>query len=112
MSLPLDGVVVIDLSQIYNGPYATFLLATSGATVIKVEPPGGESLRRRGSVGGAALPFALLNGCKRSIVLNLKTDEGKDLLRDLVRAGGCAGRELRTGSVGPAWRRRGCASGH
>jgi CoA:oxalate CoA-transferase len=87
MSLPLDGVVVIDLSQIYNGPYATFLLATSGATVIKVEPPGGESLRRRGSVGGAALPFALLNGCKRTIVLNLKTDEGKDLLRDLVRAG-------------------------
>jgi formyl-CoA transferase len=85
MSLPLDGVVVIDLSQIYNGPYATFLLAMSGATVIKVEPPGGESLRRRGSVGGAALPFALLNGCKRTIVLNLKTDEGKELLRDLVR---------------------------
>jgi CoA:oxalate CoA-transferase len=87
MPLPLDGVVVIDLSQIYNGPYATFLLAMSGATVIKVEPPGGESLRRRGSVGGAALPFALLNGCKRTITLNLKTDEGKDLLRDLVRTG-------------------------
>lgn len=87
MPLPLDGVVVIDLSQIYNGPYATFLLAMSGATVIKVEPPDGESLRRRGSVGGAALPFALLNGCKRTIVLNLKTDEGKDLLRGLVRTG-------------------------
>jgi len=87
MPLPLDGVVVIDLSQIYNGPYATFLLAMSGATVIKIEPPGGESLRRRGSVGGAALPFALLNGCKRTVVLNLKTDEGKDLLRDLVRGG-------------------------
>lgn len=87
MPLPLDGVVVIDLSQIYNGPYATFLLAMSGATVIKVEPPGGESLRRRGSVGGAALPFALLNGCKRTITLNLKTDEGKNLLRDLVRTG-------------------------
>lgn len=87
MPLPLDGVVVIDLSQIYNGPYATFLLAMSGATVIKVEPPGGESLRRRGSVGGAALPFALLNGCKRTITLNLKTDEAKDLLRDLVRTG-------------------------
>ena len=85
MPLPLEGVVVIDLSQIYNGPYATFLLATSGATVIKVEPPGGESLRRRGAVGGAALPFALLNGCKRTVVLNLKTDEGKGLLRDLVR---------------------------
>ncbi len=87
MPLPLDGVVVIDLSQIYNGPYATFLLAMSGATVIKIEPPSGESLRRRGSVGGAALPFALLNGCKRTVVLNLKTDEGKELLRDLVRTG-------------------------
>ena len=41
---PLAGLTVIDLSQIYNGPYATFLLAAAGATVIKVEPPGGELL--------------------------------------------------------------------
>lgn len=85
MALPLDGVTVLDLSQIYNGPYATFLLATAGADVIKVEPPGGESLRRRGVVGGAALPFAMLNGCKRSMVLNLKTEDGKAILRDLAR---------------------------
>ena len=85
MALPLDGVTVLDLSQIYNGPYATFLLATAGADVIKVEPPGGESLRRRGVVGGAALPFAMLNGCKRSMVLNLKTEDGKTILRDLAR---------------------------
>ena len=83
--LPLDGVTVIDLSQIYNGPYATFLLATAGATVIKVEPPGGEPLRRRGVVGGAALPFAMLNGCKQSLQLDLKTEAGKEVLRDLVR---------------------------
>ncbi|GAC1479668.1 MAG: hypothetical protein NVS2B11_03980 [Acetobacteraceae bacterium] len=83
--LPLDGVTVIDLSQIYNGPYATFLLATAGATVIKIEPPGGESLRRRGVVGGAALPFAMLNGCKQSLALDLKSDAGKAVLRDLVR---------------------------
>jgi CoA:oxalate CoA-transferase len=83
--LPLEGVVVVDLSQIYNGPYATFLLATSGATVIKIEPPGGESLRRRGVVGGAALPFAMLNGCKESLELNLKAEAGKQVLRDLVR---------------------------
>ena len=83
--LPLDGVTVIDLSQIYNGPYATFLLATAGATVIKIEPPGGESLRRRGVVGGAALPFAMLNGCKQSLQLDLKSAEGKEILRDLVR---------------------------
>ena len=83
--LPLTGVTVVDLSQIYNGPYATFLLAANGATVIKIEPPGGESLRRRGVVGGAALPFAMLNGCKQSLALDLKADAGKDVLRDLVR---------------------------
>ncbi len=82
---PLDGIVVIDLSQIYNGPYATFLMAAAGATVIKIEPPGGEPLRRRGVVGGAALPFAMLNGCKQCMVLDLKSAEGKAVLRDLVR---------------------------
>ncbi len=85
MNQPLDGIVILDLSQIYNGPYATFLLATAGATVVKVEPPGGEPLRRRGVVGGAALPFAMLNGCKEMIVLNLKTEAGKSALRELAR---------------------------
>ena len=82
---PFAGVVVIDLSQIYNGPYATFLMAAAGATVIKVEPPAGESLRRRSVVGGAALPFAMLNGCKQSIVLDLKSADGKAALRGLVQ---------------------------
>lgn len=82
---PLDGVVVVDLSQIYNGPYATFLMAAAGATVIKVEPPGGEPLRRRGVVGGAALPFAMLNACKQSVVLDLKSRDGKAALLDLAR---------------------------
>jgi len=84
MHYPLEGIRVIDLSQIYNGPYATYLMALGGAEIIKIEPPGGESLRRRAAVGGAALPFAMLNGCKRSIVLNLKTEEGKEALRKLV----------------------------
>ena len=82
---PFEGVTIIDLSQIYNGPYATFLLAAAGATVIKVEPPGGEPLRRRGVVGGAALPFAMLNGLKKSIVLDLKSEDGKEALKALVR---------------------------
>ena len=85
VALPLSGVTVIDLSQIYNGPYATFLLAAAGATIIKIEPPRGESLRRRGGVGGAALPFAMLNGFKKSVTLNLKHDEGKEILRSLVK---------------------------
>jgi CoA:oxalate CoA-transferase len=84
MTYPLDGIKIVDLSQIYNGPYATYLLALGGADVVKIEPPGGESLRRRAAVGGAALPFAMLNGCKRSVVLNLKTAEGKQALKSLV----------------------------
>ncbi len=82
---PLAGLVVIDLSQIYNGPYATFMLAAAGATVIKVEPPAGESLRRRSVIGGAALPFAMLNGCKQSIVLDLKREDGRAALCSLAR---------------------------
>ena len=81
---PLQGITVIDLSQIYNGPYATFLMAAAGARVIKVEPPGGEPLRRRGVVGGAALPFAMLNGCKDCITLDLKSPEGKAALLALI----------------------------
>ncbi|HKT72252.1 MAG TPA: CoA transferase [Steroidobacteraceae bacterium] len=81
---PLTGITVIDLSQIYNGPYATFMMAAAGARVIKVEPPGGEPLRRRGVVGGAALPFAMLNGCKECVVLDLKEEPGKDALKVLV----------------------------
>ncbi len=40
--LPLQGITVIDLSHIYNGPYATFMMAMAGARVIKIEPPNGE----------------------------------------------------------------------
>jgi CoA:oxalate CoA-transferase len=76
---------VIDLSQIYNGPYATFLMAQAGAEVIKIEPKGGEHLRRRGVVGGAALPFAMLNANKRSVSLDLKNPAGRDLLIDMVK---------------------------
>ncbi len=84
MSSPMAGLRVVDLSQIYNGPYATYLMALAGADVIKIEPPGGEPLRRRGEVGGAALPFAMLNGSKRSVVLDLKSDSGVDALKALA----------------------------
>jgi CoA:oxalate CoA-transferase len=80
---PLAGLLVLDLGQIYNGPYCSFLLARAGATVIKIEPPGGENMRRRAVVGGAILPFAMLNSNKRFITLNLKSEAGRDLLLDL-----------------------------
>jgi crotonobetainyl-CoA:carnitine CoA-transferase CaiB-like acyl-CoA transferase len=81
----LSGITVLDLGQIYNGPYATFLLAMAGARVIKVEPLTGETLRGRGQKSSAAYPFAMLNQNKESITLNLKSEEGSDLFRQLVK---------------------------
>jgi CoA:oxalate CoA-transferase len=83
--LPLEGVTVVDLGQIYNGPYCSFLLAMAGARVIKIETPGGEHLRKRSVVAGAALPFAMLNSNKTFATLNLKTERGRELLREMVR---------------------------
>ena len=83
--LPLAGVTVIDLSHVYNGPYATFLMAMAGAEVIKVEPFQGEHLRSRGDMGGAALPFAMLNSNKQAVTLNLKLEAGRQLLREMVQ---------------------------
>ena len=82
---PLSGITVIDLSHVYNGPYATFLMAMAGANVIKVEPFQGEHLRSRGDMGGAALPFAMLNSNKQPVTLNLKSETGRDLLREMVK---------------------------
>ena len=84
---PLAGVTVIDLGQIYNGPYCTFMMAMAGANIIKIEAKGGENLRRRGVVGGAALPFAMLNSNKTFATLNLKTERGRELLRAMVKRG-------------------------
>lgn len=83
---PLEGITVIDLGQVYQGPYATFLMAKAGADVIKVEPPKGEPGRARAEVNaGAMLPFEMLNANKRSVVINLKSEAGKKILIELVR---------------------------
>ena len=84
---PLEGVTVVDLGQIYNGPYCTFLMAMAGARIIKIEAKGGENLRRRSVVGGAALPFAMLNSNKTFATLNLKTARGRELLCAMVKKG-------------------------
>lgn len=82
---PLESVTVVDLGQIYNGSYATFLMAMGGARVVKIESKEGEHLRRRADVGGAALPFAMLNSNKLSATLNLKTKRGLELLLEMVQ---------------------------
>ncbi len=89
----LDGLVVIDLTQMLAGPYSTMMLADQGARVIKVEPPGGENTRRAGprtegalgiEQGGFGPYFASVNRNKESIVLDLKTPQGKDALLRLI----------------------------
>ena len=80
----LDGIVVLDLTQIYNGPYATFLMAQAGATVVKIEPPEAEHLRRRPRSDGATEPVAVLNANKQCITLDLKNPAGVALLLEMA----------------------------
>jgi CoA:oxalate CoA-transferase len=85
-NLPLAGITVVDLGQVYQGPYATLLMAKAGADVIKVEPLEGEPLRLRAAVGrGASFPFAMLNSNKRAVTLNLKSERGCALLIEMVK---------------------------
>ncbi len=74
---------MLDLGHVFQGPYATFLMAMAGAEVIKIEPPQGDMSRRRGRDGD--YPFRALNGNKRGVVLNLKTERGRELLFELAR---------------------------
>jgi CoA:oxalate CoA-transferase len=86
MALPLEGVRVLDLGQIFAAPYCTLQLAYMGAAVIKIEPPGaGEMLRRPDlSPGGVNYAFLMLNANKKSITLNLKHPRGREILMHLL----------------------------
>lgn len=79
----LDGIRVLDLTQIYQGPYCAFLMAMAGADVVKVEPPAGERLRRGGGTE-TPLGFATLNSNKRSIQMDLKLPQHRDLFKTMV----------------------------
>lgn len=86
--LPLCGFRVLDFTHVYQGPVGTQLLADYGADVIKVERlEGGDWSRAWGPfVKGVSLPFANLNRNKRSIAINLKTDEGRAIIHSLVQS--------------------------
>ena len=85
-NIPLSDVTVIDFGQIFQGPYASLLLAKAGAFVIKIEPLHGEPGRRRAAPGkSATLPFAMLNQNKHAITLNLKHERGRALLGEMVQ---------------------------
>ena len=85
MTRSLSGIRVLDFTQVMAGPFSAMLLADLGADVIKVEPPGGDSTRQMpGAVGTDTPAFNAVNRGKRSIVINLKTIEGREALHRLI----------------------------
>jgi len=83
---PLCGVKVLDLSAYIAGPYGCSLLADQGAEVIKIEPPAGDNLRNYPStLSSESRAFLGVNRSKLGLVLDLKTDEGKSILMDLIQ---------------------------
>ena len=87
-TLPLAGVKIIDFTHVQAGPACTQLLAWFGADVIKVERPGSGDVTRsqlRDIPGKDALYFTMLNSNKRSLTLDTKTAEGKEVLEKLIK---------------------------
>ncbi|GAB3145228.1 formyl-CoA transferase [Amycolatopsis sp. NPDC004378] len=87
MGKALEGVRVLDMTHVQSGPSSTQLLAWLGADVIKLETPGRGDITRgqlRDVPGVDSLYFTMLNANKRSITLNMKSDEGKEVFEKLV----------------------------
>lgn len=102
MGTPLDGILVIDLSRVLAGPYCAMELADMGATVIKVEIPGtGDDTRAYGPpfLNGESTYFLSVNRNKKSMTLNLKTNQGKEILRQLLRKGDVLVENFRPGTL-------------
>ncbi len=82
---PLSGIRVLELGQLLAGPFAGSVLAYFGAEVIKVEPPGGDPIRRwRQLKGDTSLWWYSLGRNKQSLALDLNTEGGRDIVRELV----------------------------
>ena len=87
MARPLDGIKIIDLTNMLMAPYTTQILGDMGADVVKVEPPEGDPIRNIGPFRNPGMGpiFLNTNRSKRSIVLNLKSEEGHAAVMELIR---------------------------
>jgi crotonobetainyl-CoA:carnitine CoA-transferase CaiB-like acyl-CoA transferase len=100
-SLPLDGVRVLDLTRNLAGPYATMILAELGADVVKVESPEGDDTRRWGPPfwEGQGPVFLAANRNKRSVVLDLRTDDAREAMTRLAGRSDVLLESFRPGAV-------------
>src|SRR4029453_9863255 len=98
---PLSGVRVLDLTRVLAGPFCSMILGDMGAEVIKIEGPGRGGDRRAWPpfVDGEATYFMSVNRGKKSLTLNLKAAEGRQLLERLVRKSDVVLENFRTGTM-------------
>ena len=83
--IPLEGIKIIDMSAVLSGPASTMLLADQGAHVIKVESPEGDLTRRMGiRKGSLSTAFININRGKQSLSIDLKTSEGREIIKMLA----------------------------
>ena len=98
---PLNGIRVLDLSRVLAGPYCTMVLGDLGAEVIKVEPPEGDETRGWGPpfTGGESAYYLCVNRNKRGMVVNLKTEEGRAIIRGLIKQSDVLVENFRLGTL-------------
>lgn len=99
--LPLEGVKILEMGSLIAGPYAGSVLAQFGAEVIKIEPPGtGDPLRKwRSMRGDTSLWWYVQSRNKKSLALDLKTDEGRDTVRELSKSADILIENFRPGTL-------------
>lgn len=95
----LSGLRVVDFTEFLAGPYCTWILAQLGAEVIKVERPSGDAMRRRALGGGEPVPFHMIQGNKRSVVIDVKTAEGQSLVQQIAKGADVFVENFRPGVV-------------
>ena len=102
MSGALEGIKVLDLTRVLAGPYCTMILADLGADVIKVEAPGGSDETRGWGPpfqNGVSAYYLCANRNKRSLTVDLKTEEGRDIIRELTKEADVLIHNFKSGSM-------------
>ena len=97
---PLEGVKILDLTSMVSGPMGAMILSDQGAEVIKVEPLAGDQLRHMAAThNGVNAPFYSCNRGKKSLAIDLKSEEGKEILNKLVEQSDVFMQNFRPGTI-------------